>query len=88
MVSPSLDSHLGACSIKDKAGQVALYYVPEDDTETRNAFRRYQVQNSFSKDDVASMRSLALRSIPGLISIDDDEEYEEEGDYSGSDEEE
>jgi hypothetical protein len=86
MVFPSLDSHLGPCSIKDKAGQVALYYVPEDDTETRNAFRRYQVRNSFSRDDVAGMRSLALRSIPRLISLDEDE-YEE-GDYSGSDEEE
>ena len=82
-----IDSHLGTCSIKDKAGQVALNYVPEDDTETRNAFRRNQVQKSFSRDDVAGMPTLALQSIPGLIFIDDDE-YDEEGGYSGSDEEE
>ena len=71
VLSPFLDSHLGACRIKDKAGEVALGYVPEEDTETRNAFRRHQVQNSsigFSKDDVADgMCFLTLRSIPGLI---------------------
>jgi len=43
-----------ACSIKDKAGSVAKDYVLENDTETRNAFRRYQAQASYSKDDVAN----------------------------------
>ncbi|KAI0273979.1 ankyrin [Russula aff. rugulosa BPL654] len=59
-------------SIKDKEGQVPLDYVPEEDTETRNAFRRYQVQSSTSKHDIAY----------------DDEDFEdEEGEYSESDEE-
>ena len=66
--SPS-DSHLGTCSIKDKEGQVPLDYVPEDDTETRNTFRRYQVQGSISVNDIAyGTCSMAVRSIPGLIS--------------------
>jgi hypothetical protein len=66
--SPS-GSHLGTCSIKDKDGQVPLDYVPEDDKETRNAFRRYQVQNSVSRADIASGTcSMAVRGIPGLIS--------------------
>jgi len=66
--SPS-DSQLGTCSIKDKEGQVPLDYVPEDDEETRNAFRRRQVENSVSRDDIASGTcSMAVRSIPGLIS--------------------
>ncbi len=42
------------CSIKDKEGQIAQDYVDEDDTETLKAFRRYQVQVSLLKDDVAS----------------------------------
>lgn len=63
--SPS-DSHLGTCSIKDKEGQVPLDYVPEDDIETRKAFRRCQVQNSVSKDDIASGTfSIAVRSNTG-----------------------
>ncbi|KAI0308379.1 ankyrin repeat-containing domain protein, partial [Multifurca ochricompacta] len=46
--------------IKDKEGLVALNYVPEDDKETRNAFRRNQAKSSISKDDIASgTRSLA-----------------------------
>jgi hypothetical protein len=65
--SPS-DSHLGTCSIKDKEGQVPSDYVPEEDTETRNAFRRYQVQSTTSRHDIASGTcSMAVRSIPGLI---------------------
>jgi len=39
--------------IKDKKGQVPLDYVPEDDEETRKAFRRRQVQNSVSRADIA-----------------------------------
>jgi hypothetical protein len=66
--SPS-DSHLGTCSIKDKDGQVPLDYVPKDDEETRKAFRRRQVENSVSRDDIASGTCfMAVRSIPGLIS--------------------
>jgi hypothetical protein len=42
-----------ACSIKDKEGQIAQHYVNEDDAETLKAFRRYQVQESISRDDVA-----------------------------------
>lgn len=65
--SPS-NSHLGTCSIKDKEGQVPLDYVPEEDTETRNAFRRYQVQSTTSRHDIASGTcSMAVQSIPGLI---------------------
>jgi len=52
--------------MKDKEGQVPLDYVPEDDTETRNAFRRYQVQQSISKNDIAD-------------DDDDDDEYYESG---------
>jgi len=67
MTLPS-DSHLGICSIKDKEGQVPLDYVPEDDAETRKAFRRNQVQNSFSRNDIADgTRLLAIQSIPRLI---------------------
>ena len=66
--SPS-DSHLGTYSIKDKEGQVPLDYVPEDDEETRKAFRRRQVENSVSRGDIASGTcSMAVRSIPILIS--------------------
>ena len=66
--SPS-DSHLGNCSIKDKEGQVALDYVPEDDEETRKAFRRRQVENSVSRADIAyGTCSMVVWSIPGLIS--------------------
>ncbi|KAI9444610.1 ankyrin repeat-containing domain protein [Lactarius indigo] len=39
--------------IKDKEGQIAQDYVDEKDAETLKAFRRYQVQESFSKDDIA-----------------------------------
>jgi len=39
-------------TIKDKVGQVPLDYVPDDDEETRNAFRRYQAQNNISRTDV------------------------------------
>jgi hypothetical protein len=64
-LSPS-DSHLGTCSIKDKEGQVPLDYVPEDDKETRNAFRRRQVENSVSRADIASGTcSIAVRSNTG-----------------------
>ena len=45
------DSH-GTFSIKDKTGQVALDYVPEDDTETRNAFRRHDAIRSISAADI------------------------------------
>jgi hypothetical protein len=31
---------------------VALDYVPENDAETRNAFRRYQAQSEISRHDV------------------------------------
>jgi hypothetical protein len=41
-------------SIKDKEGQVLLDYVPEDNTETWNAFRCYQVQHSISKGDIVN----------------------------------
>ncbi|KAN0117952.1 Ankyrin repeat-containing domain protein [Russula decolorans] len=58
-------------SIKDKDGQVPLDYVPKDDEETRKAFRRRQVENSVSRDDIAS----------------DEDDYDDEGEYSGSDEE-
>ncbi len=46
-----------------------LDYVPDDDAETRKAFRRQQVQNSFSRGDIAGYgtRPSAARSIPGLI---------------------
>lgn len=57
-------------SIKDKGDRVPLDYVPEDDKETRNAFRRRQVENSVSRDDIAY----------------DDEDDEDEGEFSGSDE--
>jgi uncharacterized protein len=69
MVSSSFDSHPGTCSIKDKGGQVPLDYVPDDDAETRKAFRRQQVQNSLSRGDIAGYgtRSSAARTIPGLI---------------------
>ncbi|KAF8481742.1 ankyrin repeat-containing domain protein [Russula ochroleuca] len=50
--------------IKDKAGQVPLDYVLEDDTETRNAFRRHQAINSISAADVDD-------------DDDEDEEYSE-----------
>ncbi|KAH9996087.1 ankyrin [Russula vinacea] len=54
--------------IKDKTGRVPLDYVPEDDTETRNAFHRLQVLKSISSADVVNgMHPQALRSIPGLI---------------------
>ena len=63
------DSYLSAYSIKDKEGQVPLDYVPEDDEETRKAFRRRQVENSVSRGDIASGTcSMAVRSIPVLIS--------------------
>jgi len=52
MVDSLLDA--GAeTSIKDKTGQVARDYVREDDTETRNAFRRYEAIRSISKADIA-----------------------------------
>jgi ankyrin repeat protein len=54
-VAPSLfpfDSHR-TFSIKDKAGQVARDYVREDDTETRNAFRRHEAMRSISTADIA-----------------------------------
>jgi len=57
-------------SIKDKEGQVPLDYVPEDDEETQKAFRRRQVENSVSRNDIAY-----------------DDEDDEEGEYSESDEE-
>ncbi|KAF8274303.1 ankyrin [Lactarius quietus] len=60
--------------IKDKGGQLALNYVAENDTETLNAFRRYQVQKSISKNDV----------VPGDDDDDDDDVYE---DFSESDDE-
>ena len=47
--------------IKDKHGQLALYYVPHDDTETRALFRKAQAQASISKDDIAD-GELASRS--------------------------
>lgn len=57
--------------IKDKEGQIAQDYVNEDDAETLKAFRRYQVQESISKDDIA----------------DDYDDDDEEFDGSGSDDE-
>jgi ankyrin repeat protein len=39
-------------SIKDKAGELARDYVDKDDTETLNAFRRREVEESLSKDDI------------------------------------
>ncbi|KAI0253194.1 ankyrin [Lactifluus subvellereus] len=54
--------------IKDKEDQVPLDYVPEDDTETRNAFRRHQVQQSISKNDIADDDD------------DDDDEYYSDSD--------
>jgi len=56
--------------IKDKAGQVALYYVPEADTETRKAFRRNQVQQSLSRADIAH----------DYDDDEEDEDYESESD--------
>jgi len=41
-------------SIKDKEGQVPFDYVPEDDKETQKAFHRRRVENSVSRDDIAS----------------------------------
>ncbi|KAI0003866.1 ankyrin repeat-containing domain protein [Russula compacta] len=41
-------------SIKDKAGLVPRDYVLEDDEETLKAFRRNEVQNSISNNDIAS----------------------------------
>jgi hypothetical protein len=43
-----------ANSIKDKAGELAQDYVAKDDTETLNAFRRSEVQESLLKDDTVS----------------------------------
>lgn len=43
-----------ACSIKDKAGELAQDYVAKDDTETLNAFHRRELEDSLSKNDIAS----------------------------------
>lgn len=43
-----------ACSIKDNAGELAQDYVSKDDTETLNAFRRREVEDSLAKGDIAS----------------------------------
>ncbi|VDC03176.1 unnamed protein product [Peniophora sp. CBMAI 1063] len=59
-------------TIKDKHGQLALYYVPHDDTETRGLFRKAQAQASISKDDIAD---------------DDDDGEPGSGSGSGSDDE-
>ncbi|KAH9065561.1 ankyrin repeat-containing domain protein [Lactarius vividus] len=57
--------------IKDKEGQIAQDYVDENDGETLKAFRRYQVQESISKGDIAEDYD------------DDDEDFDD----SGSDDE-
>jgi hypothetical protein len=46
-------SHKGTCSIRDKNGSLAQEYVPDDDTETRNAFRRHKVQREVATTDIA-----------------------------------
>ena len=78
-----------ACSIKDKEGQLARDYVAKDDEETENAFRRSQVQQSFSKHDVVSgafdTRSVASSSEADFRTDDDDDDFEGSG--SGSDDE-
>lgn len=51
MVDSLLDAGADT-SIKDKDRQVALDYVPEDDKETRNAFRRYDAIRSISAADI------------------------------------
>jgi hypothetical protein len=74
-----------ACSIKDKEGQLARDYVAKGDDETENAFRRSQVQQSFSKDDVASGAS-EIRTVPSSseadLHTDDDDDFEGSGSES------
>jgi hypothetical protein len=59
----------GTCSIRDKNGSLALEYVPEDDKETRNAFRRHQVQREILPADIArGMRFFdRTENLSGLI---------------------
>ncbi|KAI0299801.1 hypothetical protein BC826DRAFT_905944, partial [Russula brevipes] len=54
IVDSLLDAGADTRFIKDKAGLVPLDYVPEDDTETRNAFERNQAQPiGISESDIA-----------------------------------
>ncbi|TBU42252.1 ankyrin [Dichomitus squalens] len=40
--------------IKDKNGELAISFVPDDDAATRQLFRKHQAQNSISQSDVAN----------------------------------
>lgn len=53
--------------IKDKAGELAQDYVAKDDTETLNAFHRRELEDSLSKNDIASDDD------------DDDDDFEDSG---------
>lgn len=65
-LAATISNRCPACiRIKDKHGQLALYYVPRDDTETRALFRKAQAQASISKDDIANgKRALCLSFTP------------------------
>ena len=59
---------------------MAQEYVPDDDTETRNAFRRHQVQREVAATDIVyGMGFLTVRERTVTDSpLDDDDDYDSE----------